>query len=148
MPPAVSIAILGCGGFFVAGLVTGIWKYYKMMTSPEARAPVYVDICHRSALMYAFACLVLAEFARLSAWPSGVNVIAVIAAITFFATAVLNYGVHGWLNDTDNMLKRPHVLGRGVVHGRIVHGYVMVLILGELGGTLVLFSGFLKSQAA
>ncbi|WP_199698986.1 SDR family NAD(P)-dependent oxidoreductase [Oleomonas cavernae] len=135
MPNAVLIAILGCGCFFTVGLVTGIWKYTRMITSPNAQAPVYVDICHRSALMYSFACLVLAEFARLSVWPSVVNTVAVAAAVTFFATAVANYAIHGWLNDTDNMLRRPHVLGKGTVHGKVVHRYVMALILGEFGGS-------------
>ena len=34
---------------------------------------MYVDICHRAALMYAFACLVLAEVASRSAWSETVN---------------------------------------------------------------------------
>ncbi|GBF40335.1 hypothetical protein [Leptospira johnsonii] len=141
MANAVLIAILSCGGFFTVGLVTGIWKYRKMITSPEGKAPVYVDICHRSALMYSFACLVLVKFAELSAWPSAVNVMGVVAAVTFFTTAVLIYAVHGWLNNTDNMLKQPP----GVSHSPGVHGYVTLVVLGELGGFLVLFSGFLKS---
>lgn len=141
MSNAVLIAILSCGGFFTIGLVTGIWKYRKMIASPEGKAPVYVDICHRSALMYSFACLVLAEFAERSAWPSIVNIVGVVAAVTFFTTAVLNYAVHGWLDDTENMLERPP----GVAHSPAVHGYVTLVVLGELGGFLVLFSGFLKT---
>ncbi|PJZ25694.1 hypothetical protein CH352_02415 [Leptospira hartskeerlii] len=144
MSNAVLIAILSCGGFFTVGLVTGIWKYRKMVSSPKGKAPAYVDICHRSALMYSFACLVLAKFAELSAWSSAVNIASVVAAITFFTTAVLIYAVHGWLNNTENMLERPP----GVAHSAGVHGYVTLVVLGELGGFLVLFSGFLKSLLA
>lgn len=119
-----------------------------MITSPNAQAPYYVNICHRSALMYAFACLVLTEFARLSVWPEQVNTIAVTVSVIFFAAAIANYAVHGFLRDTDNMLERPHVLGNKHVHGTAVSIYVYLLILGELGGFLVLFTGFIKALLA
>lgn len=138
---AVHVAQLGCGLLFLTGLLTGIWKYRCMITSAEAQAPAYVDICHRAALMYAFACLVLAEFARLSRWPETVNVAAVAIPIILFAAAVASYGLHGVLRDTDNQLKRPHQLGRGHVHGRVISAFVYCLIAGEIGGFLVLFAG-------
>jgi hypothetical protein len=108
MIDAVDLARLGCGGLFLTGLITGVWKYRAMFASPEATAPVYVDICHRASLMYAFACLVLAEFAGLSAWNATVNLIATATPILFFALAVASYAIHGFLRDTDNQLQRPH----------------------------------------
>lgn len=142
--PAVQFALLGCGLFFITGLVTGIWKYRSIITSPDAKAPVYVDICHRTALMYTFACLVLAEFARLSTWPPMVNTVAVIVPIVFFASAVASYALHGVLRDTDNQLERPHRVGKHHIHSTVVSLYVYALIAGELGGFLVLFAGSLK----
>lgn len=144
MLTAVQIAQLGCGLFFITGLLTGIWKYRSMMNSPDAQAPVYVDICHRTALMYAFACLVLAEFAKLSAWPEAVNAWAVAVPIVFFASAVMMYAVHGMLRDTDNQLRRPHRLGAATLPGAFITLYMVALIAGEVGGFLVLFAGFLK----
>ncbi len=144
MPSPTQLAQLGCGIFFITGLVTGIWKYRCMITSPKAQAPAYVDICHRAALMYSFACLVLAEFARLSVWSATINSIAVVVPMLFFASAVATYAVHGILRDTDNQLERPHVLGSRHIHGGAVSVYMYLLIGGELGGFLVLFAGFIK----
>lgn len=141
MVDAVQLAQLSCGGFFLAGLATGAWKYRAMITDADGQAPVYVDICHRAALMYAFACLVLAEFARLSAWPPWVNLIAVAAPVAFFASAVAAYALHGVLRDTDNQLRRPHRMGRGHVHGGVMSLYIYALIVGEIGGFLVLLTG-------
>ena len=141
MTNAVQLAQLSCGGFFLTGLVTGAWKYRAMITDADGVAPVYVDICHRAALMYAFACLVLAEFARLSAWTPLVNLLAVAFPVAFFASAVVAYGLHGWLRDTDNQLRRPHKLGRGHIHGGVMSLYIYALIAGEIGGFIVLLAG-------
>ena len=112
MEPAVRIAVTSSGLFFFTGLVTGVWKYREIMNSPDHRAPYYVDICHRTALMYSFACLVLAEFARQSAWSPRVDAWATAVPIVFFALAVAMYALHGWLRDTDNQLEPPHRLGK------------------------------------
>ncbi|UTP38247.1 hypothetical protein M9M90_13585 [Phenylobacterium sp. LH3H17] len=143
---AVQLAQLSCGGFFLTGLVTGVWKYRAMITDANGQAPTYVDICHRAALTYAFACLVLAEFARLSAWPPTVNIIAVAVTVLFFAGAVASYAVHGVLRDTDNQLRRPHQLGGRHLHGGLVSASVYTLAVGEIGGFLVLLTGFLHGM--
>lgn len=148
MITAVQLAQLGCGLFFITGMLTGIWKYRAIITSPDAQAPVYVDICHRTALMYTFACLVLAEFARLSPWSATVNTIAVAVPILFFASAVASYALHGVLRDTDNQLRRPHVLGKHHISSPLISAYIWALIIGELGGFLVLFSGYIKTLLA
>jgi hypothetical protein len=142
---AVQIALLGSGLFFISGMLTGLWKYRCIMRSPDAQAPVYVDICHRASLMYAFACLVFLEFAERSTWPERVNQIAVAVPILFFASAVATYLAHGWLRDTDNQLRRPHVLGAYHVHGAAISAYMIFLTGGEVGGFLVLFSGWARS---
>lgn len=140
---AVFLAQLSCGAFFLTGLVTGVWKYRAMILDGDGLAPAYVDICHRAALMYAFACLVLAEFAGLSVWPSLVNTLAVAVPVLFFAAAVGSYAVHGLLKDTDNQLRRPHRLGDRHISSGAMNAGVYALALGEIGGFLVLFSGFL-----
>ena len=67
MSLAVAIALVSCGLFFLAGLAAGVWKYRCIMTSANAQAPVYVDVCHHSSLLYTFACLILTKFAKRSA---------------------------------------------------------------------------------
>lgn len=148
MITAVQLAQLGCGLFFIAGMLTGIWKYRAIITSPDAQAPVYVDICHRTALMYTFACLVLAEFARLSPWPETVNVAAVAVPMLFFASAVASYALHGVLRDTDNQLRHPHMIGQHHIPSPLISIYIWALIIGELGGFLVLFCGYIKTLLA
>ncbi len=137
----VNLALLSCGMFFIFGLITGLWKYRGMITSDAGHAPAYVDICHRASLMYAFACLVLAEFARLSCWSAEVNLAAVAVPVTFFAAAVASYALHGMLNDTDNQLRRPHKIGEHPVHGSVVSIFIYALAIGEFGGFAVLFAG-------
>ena len=142
---AADLAVLSSGLFLILGLATGFWKYRCMIASEDAEAPYYVDVSHRAALMYGFACLVLAEFARLSAWSPTINLIGVVVPVLFFASAVATYVVHGILRDTDNQLKRPHRLGTSQVHSGVISLYLYSLAIGELGGFLILFSGSLGS---
>ena len=141
---AVELARLSCGGLFLTGLGTGLWKYRKMATSPRTEAPIYVDICHRAALMYAFACLVLAEFARLSSWTESVNLVAVAFPVFFFVCAVASYAVHGFLEDTENQIRKPHRLGKRRIHPAAMSLFIYALAAGEIGGFLVLFTGYLR----
>lgn len=140
---AEALCWTSAGAFFLAALLAGIWKYACIAASPEARAPVYVDIAHRAALMYAFACALLAELVARSAWSSRTNLVAAAAAITFFALAVVGYVVHGALRDTDNQLQRPHRLGRRTVPAGAMVAFMAVLIAAEVGGFAVVFAGFL-----
>lgn len=146
MEPALKLAIITCGLFFLTGLLTGVWKYICIARSPDAQAPVYVDICHRSALMYSFACLVLAKFVELSVWSAWVDFWATLIPIVYFALSVLSYAVHGWLRDTDNQLRRPHVLGRNTVPSQLISLFMWTLVMAEIGGFLVLFVGVWKGM--
>lgn len=138
---AASFALIAAGAFLLVGMVTGWWKYRHMMRSESATAPVYVDICHRTALMYAFACIVLQQLALHSRWSETANLIAVMVPVIFFASAVAGYAVHGWLQDTDNQLRRPHKLGNTTVSAAVVRAYMIALAVGEIGGVVVLLAG-------
>jgi len=141
MSLASQIAIGAAGAFFLAGLVFGAWKYAHIHASPEARAPVYVDIAHRSSLMYAFACLLNERFVELSVLSDSVETAAVLAQVVFFALAVLTYAIHGILRDTDNQLARPHRLGRRILPNWTPMAFMVALMTGEIGGFLVLLVG-------
>lgn len=141
---AVALALVASGIFFLCGLLTGIWKYLAMAGSDKAEAPYYVNIAHRSSLLYAFAAQLLAVFAALSVWPAPVNFWATLFPLLFFGAAISTYVLHGLLRDTDNQLARPHRLGAFTLPGLLLHGFMAALILAEIGGFLVLFAGMLK----
>lgn len=141
---AATLCLLATGLFFLNGMLTGVWKYAAMARSDTATAPVYVDIAHRTSLMYAFSALVLHAFVPYSPlgpvgtlWAAGIPLL-------FFALAIGTYVLHGILRDTDNQLRKPYVLGRGRVPGMLLHGFMWALVLGEIGGFAILFWGFLQ----
>jgi hypothetical protein len=137
--------LLAAGVFFMSGLLTGVWKYTSIMGAESAQAPVYVDIAHRTSLMYAFAAILLREFVPYSPLGPTGTLWAVAVPILFFASAVAMYILHGILRDTDNQLRRPHVIGRGTVPGALIAAYMVALIVGEIGGFAILFYGLLRS---
>lgn len=142
---AVALALVASGVFFLCGLLTGVWKYLAIMANDTAEAPYYVNIAHRTSLLYAFAAQLLAVFAGLSAWSPVVNFWATLFPLVFFGAAIFTYVVHGALRDTENQLARPHRLASATLPGFLIQGFMWALIVAELGGFLVLFAGLLKS---
>lgn len=143
MTTATHICLAASALFLMGGLLTGVWKYLCMATSPDATAPVYVDIAHRTALMYSFACLVMHQMvpyspvnASLTRWVVGVPIV-------FFAVAVGSYVLHGILRDTDNQLRTPHQLGPMTLPRLAMQGLMASLIIGEVGGIGILVYGVL-----
>ena len=145
MAPSLLFTYTACGIFFLTGLITGVWKYYHIHTSKEAQAPVYVDIAHRTSLMYSFATLVLAKFVELSPYSETVTFWSAAAPIVFFALAISTYVIHGVLKDTDNQMKKPHKLGEFTLPNWLIIIFMVALIIAEIGGFLILFVGFLST---
>jgi uncharacterized membrane protein YhdT len=127
---AETLAILFSGAFLLFGMLTGVWKYRQVMASPEHKAHPYVDIAHRASLLYAFACLVLAEYADRSPLPEWLTLICVIAPLLFFVIAVAAYVMHGLKQDTDNQFRKPTPLTVWTMNA---------LIVAEVGGFGILF---------
>ena len=88
---SVSLAIIFSGVFLWVGMLTGVWKYYQIRHSEQARAHYYVDIAHRSSLLYAPASLIIAVLAYFSVWSEGVNLILVLINLFFFSFSILSY---------------------------------------------------------
>ncbi len=143
MTTAASLAILAAGCFFLTGLLTGVWKYVQIHNSPAARAHPYVSIAHRAALMYSFACLLLATFVSISQLDDRIEIIAIALQVVFFAGAIASYILHGLLRDTHNQLQRPHRLGKGQLPAWLMTSFMVALVVGEVGGFLVIFYGVL-----
>lgn len=132
------ITLLITGLIFLSALLLGTWKYHGIRTTPDGAAHIYVDIAHRAALLYSFAGILLAVFTELSAWPTPVNLTADLVILTFFIAAITTYTWHGWRRDTTNQFR-----GNITTSTRAA---MLALIVGEVGGFLVLFTGFLSAQ--
>lgn len=141
------VLLVSAGLFFLAGLLGGVWKYWAISTSPDARAPVYVDMTHRASLLYSFACVLLAELAGGSVWSHAVNLAASIVLLVFFAITIVGYAAHGFLRDTDNQLRRPHRLGRTTLPEPAMRMFMILLCAAEVAGFLVLFSGYVAGRS-
>jgi len=139
MKTSILLTTTACGTFFLTALLSGIWKWRAMLASPSHQAPHYVDIGHRAALLYSFACLVIIHFLELSPLPEPVNVAAAAAPLLFFAIAIASYLVLGYQDHTDNQFsERTFATTAGMVF----------LAAAEVGGFGLLFVGFLVTQLA
>lgn len=140
---SVKIGVLFSAIYLWVGMLTGVWKYLQIRRSPQARAHYYVDIAHRSSLLYAPAALILAVMAYFSAWQESLNIACVIINLVFFSASILAYIIHGMLKDTQNQFKEPHQLGVWQIDKRIMLFLMLSLIIAELAGTTILLSGVL-----
>lgn len=141
---AAQYAIVSSGIFLWVGMLTGVWKYQQIRTSKHARAHIYVDVAHRSSLLYASASLILAVLASYSIWSDDVNLYCVVLNVVFFSFAILSYILHGALADTTNQFKAPYILAKWHLPKWVLELAMLALIVAELGSTLVLLIGVVK----
>ncbi|MEQ1697981.1 MAG: hypothetical protein ABL901_19290 [Hyphomicrobiaceae bacterium] len=142
LPYPTSVGLLLASAFLLAGLLTGAWKYLEMRHSEEAVAPVYVDIAHRAALMYAFALTLLTLLTLRTTLPETLQLALLGVLAASFAFAVASYVVHGLLRDTDNQFRKPFVLGRHRLHGATADVIMLLKGSAELFATGWLMLGF------
>ena len=137
LPVAVKISLLFSGLFLLNGMATGVWKYSKIMSSPEHRAPAYVDIAHRTSFFYSFASLVIAVLIYFSPFTELWQVIIVLNPLAYFLLTVVGYMREGLLERTDNMFSERNFITTYFMYG---------LIVGEIGGMLLILGGFIYTQ--
>lgn len=138
---ATQCAIIFSGIFLWVGILTGVWKYYQIRHTSQARAHYYVDIAHRSSLLYAAASLILAALSHFTVLADDIALFCVIVNLFFFSFAILSYILHGLLQDTTNQFKQPHQLARWTLPNWCMTLMMIALILAELGATLILLLG-------
>lgn len=130
--PSVAIAIVLAGVMLLVGMATGTWKYIEMRRSSDSRAPMYVDIAHRAALLYAFAIALLALLAALSPLPQWVEITAIAVDSLFFFIATGTYIQLGIRRRAHTQYRdRTFTTGAGT----------WVLAVAEIGSTAVLVVG-------
>jgi hypothetical protein len=132
LPSGARLGVMAAGLFLWWGMALGVWKFVHMRRPPDFCAPVYVDIAHRAALMYAFAALVLGVLAQFSAWAEPVNLAAVAMNLLFFGSAVVSYMIHGWRKTAETQFRDSNW---------VTTWGMWALIFGELVGTGVLVAG-------
>lgn len=137
MSAAAKLALTASGGFLMTGLLVGIWKYQLMAKGPEHRSRVYVDIAHRAALMYSFACAVMMLLVERSPYSPRVQLAATAIPIVFFAAAVASYL---WHARNDRQQTQFDTRNFFTTWG------MALLILGEIGGIGVLVWGFVSAE--
>ena len=138
---ATKLGILFSGIFLWVGMLTGVWKYLQIRKSAQSRAHYYVDIAHRSSLLYAPATLILAVMAEISALNDQINLLAISVNIGFFSFSILSYILHGFLQDTTNQFRAPHQIGQFHLPKILMTLAMLALVIAELGGTIVLLWG-------
>ncbi len=137
MSLAIKISLLASGLFLLTGMLVGVLKYQRIMTSPEHRAPVYVDIAHRAAFLYSFAMLVISKLLEYNPYSPRVQVASVAAVLVFFALTVFGYLMEGIKDVTDNLFRERNF---------ITTWYMYMLIVGEIGGLSIILWGFIETQ--
>lgn len=138
---SVRLAIVFSGIFLWVGMLTGVWKYLQIRQSEQSRAHYYVDIAHRSSLLYAPASLILAVLSYFSTWTELWNLVFVILNLIFFSFSVLSYILHGLLKDTTNQFRTPHQMGRFHLPTWMMTFAMLLLVLAEVGATGMLLLG-------
>jgi hypothetical protein len=134
---AIKLSLAASGTFLLAGMLLGVVKYRRTMTSAQHRAPVYIDIAHRASLLYSFAALVIARLLEYSPYSNGVQLVAAGVPLIFFALTITGYATHGWRDDTENIFA-----GRNFT----TTWFMYALIAGEIGGMIVVLWGFISTQ--
>lgn len=137
MTLAIKISLLASGLFLLSGMLIGVLKYQRIMTSPEHRAPAYVDIAHRAAFLYSFAMLVVAKLVEYSPYSTRVQIGAVLLVLVFFALTVFGYLTEGIKNVTDNLFRERNFT---------TTWYMYLLIAGEISGLSIILWGFVQTQ--
>ena len=134
MSTAIKISLAASGLFLLAGLLSGILKYQRIMSSPVHRAPHYVDIAHRASLLYSFAALVIARLLENSPLSPSVQVWAAAVPLALFAITIGGYISFGLRNHTNNIFRERNF---------VTTWFMYLLIIGEVGGIGLIFGGFL-----
>ncbi|HLX89910.1 MAG TPA: hypothetical protein VKR22_15805 [Acidimicrobiales bacterium] len=136
---ATKIVLLFAGGMFLWALLLGSVKYRQILSSPDHHAHPYTDVAHRAALLYSFALVLIAVFVQYGQWSYSVNLAAASAMAVYFAMAVAGYTWHGLKKDTVNQFTRA-TTG--------LKGFMVSLMVVEIGAWLVLVAGFADRQFA
>lgn len=134
---AVKITLLASGIFLLVGMIAGVLKYAGMMKSAQLRAPIYIDIAHRAALLYSFAALVMAALLYFSPYSLTFQLVITGGPLFFFALSIAQYLKLGIENrDSSQFSERNFSNTWGM----------LLLVIAEIGGMGFILWGFISTQ--
>lgn len=137
MTLAVKICLLFSGLFLLTGMLIGILKYVFTMRSEEHRAPIYIDIAHRAALLYSFAALVMAKLIEFSPYTQTVQLVIALVPLAYFALTIFQYTKLGLRRQEETQFGERNFITTWFMYG---------LIVGEIGGVALILWGFVSTQ--
>lgn len=134
---AIKISLLSSGLFLLIGMLVGIVKHQRMLSSPEHTAPAYIDIAHRAAFLYSFAMLVIAKLLEYNPYSETVQLVATFLVLAFLSITIVGYFSHGLRNKTDNLFRERNFS---------TTWYVYMLTVGEISGLSIIIWGYISTQ--
>ena len=134
--PATQLCITAAGVFLISGMGIGILKYRAMLMTEDHRAPPYIDIAHRAALLYSFAALVMGALAN-GSLPARAALLAAFVPLGFFALTIVQYARLGLSGQRETQFSERNFT---------TVPFMYALIAGEIGGVAVLLWGFIQQQ--
>ena len=133
----IKLAILFSGLFLLIGMLTGVWKYTTMMKSENAKSSMYIDIAHRNALLFSFACVVIAKLMEFSPFSMPLQIVITAIPLFYFSLTTINQIKEGAAGRTETIFKERNFSTTWFTYG---------LIVGEIGAISLMIIGYIYTQ--
>jgi hypothetical protein len=134
---AVKISVLFAGLYLLIGMLTGVWKYAAIMKSENHKSSMYIDIAHRNALLFSFACLVIAKLMESSPFSLTMQIVITAIPLFYFSLTTINQIKQGFLGRTETIFKERNFSTTWFTYG---------LIIGEISSILLMIIGYVYTQ--
>ena len=134
---AVKISILFAGLYLLVGMLTGVWKYAAIMKSENHKSALYIDISHRNALLFSFACLVISKLMEFSPFSPIMQLVITLIPLFYFSLTTVNQIKEGFSGRTETIFKERNFSTTWFMYG---------LIAGEIGSISLMILGFAYTQ--
>ncbi len=131
------ISVLFAGLYLLVGMLTGVWKYAAIMKSENHKSSMYIDIAHRNALLFSFACLVIAKLMEFSPFSPVMQMIITLIPLFYFSLTTINQIKEGFAGRTETIFKERNFSTTWFTYG---------LIIGEVGAISLMIIGFIYTQ--
>jgi hypothetical protein len=133
----VKLAVLFSGVYLLIGMLTGVWKYAAIMKSEKHKSSMYVDIAHRNALLFSFACLVIAKLMEFSPYTPTAQIVITVIPLFYFSVTTANQIKHGLAGRNETVFSERNFSTTWFTYG---------LIVGEVVCIALMIGGFVYTQ--
>ena len=98
---------------------------------------MYIDIAHRNALLFSFACLVIAKLMEFSPFSLVMQLVITLIPLFYFSLTTINQIKEGFSGRTETIFKERNFSTTWFMYG---------LIAGEIGSISLMIIGFAYTQ--